>query len=310
VAEALLLLNRVLADGKDVRQFMKDWISHYRNLLMAKFIQNPENVLNVSAENVERIREQSIRLDLTTINNCILELSRTLTEAKWSTQPRILLEVCMVKLATWGNVEKIIQRSRNEAATKDTANITKAEQDLTKSELEASKITEISSEMSPRLEKTTRAQSVKKELSPKEVASLNKVASLAKEVESLIQEETAPLSMQSTSVANQQEMDAIWRRVFEEGEADKGSFNLLRKGSRLQRIDMNVFCVEVANDLAMRYAKDNVQQLVELMEKQTGLKLRMECQQSTDWGQRQEQKTMEEVTSEIGNRLGINIEIK
>lgn len=98
VEESLLLLDRVLADGKDVRQFMKDWVSHFRGLLMTKFIKNPENILNISWENVERIREQSHFLDLSFINDCIFEISKTLSDAKWSTQPRILLELCIVKL--------------------------------------------------------------------------------------------------------------------------------------------------------------------------------------------------------------------
>lgn len=100
VAEALLLLDRVLADGKDVRQFMKDWITHYRNLLITKFVNKAEDMLNMSCENVERICNQSQRLDVMEINNGIIELSRTMADAKWSTQPRVLLELCIVKMAT------------------------------------------------------------------------------------------------------------------------------------------------------------------------------------------------------------------
>jgi DNA polymerase-3 subunit gamma/tau len=100
VAEALLLLDKVIADGKDVRQFMKDWVSHFRSLLMTKFIKNPEDILNMSCENVERVRRQSEQTDLSFINDCIIKISQTLSEAKWSTQPRILLELCVVKLAT------------------------------------------------------------------------------------------------------------------------------------------------------------------------------------------------------------------
>ncbi|HVI39020.1 MAG TPA: DNA polymerase III subunit gamma/tau, partial [Anaerovoracaceae bacterium] len=100
VADALLLLDRVMADGKDVRQFMKDWVSHFRGLLMTKFIKNPEDILNMSSENVERIRKQSEETDLSFINDSIIRLSQTLSDAKWSTQPRILLELCIVKLST------------------------------------------------------------------------------------------------------------------------------------------------------------------------------------------------------------------
>ena len=57
--DALVLVANALADGKDVRQFMKDWINHYRNLLMVKFIRNPQDVINLSVENIDRIRRQS-----------------------------------------------------------------------------------------------------------------------------------------------------------------------------------------------------------------------------------------------------------
>ena len=98
--DALVLVANALADGKDVRQFMRDWINHYRNLLMVKFIRNPQDVINLSVENIDRIRRQSEVTDLEDINRGILELSRTMQEAKWSTQPRILLELVIVKLSS------------------------------------------------------------------------------------------------------------------------------------------------------------------------------------------------------------------
>lgn len=99
VSEALLLVDRILSEGKEVRQFMKDWISHYRNLMLTKFMKNPEDIINMSCENVDRIRAQSDRIDMSEINEGILQLSKTLNEARWTTQPRILLEMCVVNLA-------------------------------------------------------------------------------------------------------------------------------------------------------------------------------------------------------------------
>ena len=74
-SDALTLLAEVLADGKDVRQFMRDWINHYRNLLMTKFVKDPQSVLSMSAENIDRIRRQSESVELEDINRGILELS-------------------------------------------------------------------------------------------------------------------------------------------------------------------------------------------------------------------------------------------
>jgi DNA polymerase-3 subunit gamma/tau len=97
--EALLLLEGIIAEGKEVRQFMKDWVSHYRNLMLAKLIKKPEELLNMSCENVDRIREQSERIDMSEINEGIMQLAKTINEARWTTQPRILLELCIVNLA-------------------------------------------------------------------------------------------------------------------------------------------------------------------------------------------------------------------
>ncbi len=97
-AEAIAFLAEILSDGKDVRQFMRDWINHYRNLLMTRYISDPRSVLNMSAENIERISVQSSLMKPEEINKGIMELSHMLNEARWSTQPRILLELSIVKL--------------------------------------------------------------------------------------------------------------------------------------------------------------------------------------------------------------------
>ena len=102
-SEAVEYLADILSDGKDVKQFIKDWISHYRNLLVTKFARNADAVLNMSAENIERLKAQSQALDLDAINCGILELSKAADQARWSTQPRILLELAMIKMCMGGD---------------------------------------------------------------------------------------------------------------------------------------------------------------------------------------------------------------
>ncbi len=100
VSGALVLLDQVLRDGKDVKQLMKDWMGHYRSLLITKYVKNPEDMLNMSTENVERVQMQSQQLPLEEINNSIVTLSRTINDARYSTHPRLLLEVAIVSIAT------------------------------------------------------------------------------------------------------------------------------------------------------------------------------------------------------------------
>ena len=97
--EALLIVDRAMADGNDAKQFLKNFLAHYRNLLIAKYIKNPEDILNISVENAERIKEQSALMPLSEITGAIVEISKTAAEAKWSSQPRILLELCIIMLS-------------------------------------------------------------------------------------------------------------------------------------------------------------------------------------------------------------------
>ena len=105
VPEALLLVDRALADGKDVRGLMKDWMAHYRNLMITKFIRDPEDMLNMAAENLARIEEQSRHITMDEIRDAILRLSRTINEARWSTQPRILLELAIISIVSGESTE-------------------------------------------------------------------------------------------------------------------------------------------------------------------------------------------------------------
>ena len=65
-------------------------------------MRDPGAVVNMSEENIERIRRQGNVMELEDINRGIIELSRTLNEARWSTQPRILLELSIVKMCLGG----------------------------------------------------------------------------------------------------------------------------------------------------------------------------------------------------------------
>lgn len=98
MSSALLLLDSAINSGRDVKQFMREWLAHFRNLLMAKYIQDPESALNMSLENVERVRKQSTEISTDLLNRGITELTKTISESRWSAQPRVMLEMCIVRL--------------------------------------------------------------------------------------------------------------------------------------------------------------------------------------------------------------------
>ncbi len=130
-AEALVILNQVLAEGKEVRQLMKDWLAHYRALLIAKYIASPEDMLNISEENAARIRSQADTLGVSEISTCIMELSRAIADAKWSTQPRILLELAIVKMSSiYEEMQKVPVRVMNPAPKEKKAEPEKKQEEV------------------------------------------------------------------------------------------------------------------------------------------------------------------------------------
>ena len=270
VAEALLLLDRVMADGKDVRQFMKDWVTHFRSLLMTKFIKNPEDILNMSSENVERIRKQSEETDLSYINEGIVKLSQTLSDAKWSTQPRILLELCIVKMATDQAGFSPVQVQPRISVPKSAAS--KAD----------------SGQAAPKTAGTVSEE-------PTEYVPGNGRSGSDK-----------PAGQSSLDVDH----DRLWHAIFEDGETLRGSFNLLRVGTRLKGVDDSRFIVEATNEMTLTYAMENAADLESLMEKHTGKRLRMECCMPDDGSRQENDKTAEDLANEIGNKFGIHIEIQ
>lgn len=100
VSEALVLLDDALQEGKDVKQLMKDWMAHYRNLLIAQFVSNPEDMLNMSSENIKRLKDQSSKVELAELNRSIITLAKLNNDARYSSQARILMEVAIVTIAT------------------------------------------------------------------------------------------------------------------------------------------------------------------------------------------------------------------
>lgn len=96
--EAMELIDGLVNSGKDISQFIKSFINHFRNLMMIKMTESLEEVIDMSKENIDRLKKQGEKFELNTIIRIINILSGTESEVKWSSQPRILLELAVVKL--------------------------------------------------------------------------------------------------------------------------------------------------------------------------------------------------------------------
>lgn len=97
--KALVVLSRLLADGKEINQFTRDLLDHFRNLLLVSYLDSPEDVINLSLENIARIKEQANRMSLRALDRCVRLLSEAMQEARWSPRPRVPVELALVEMA-------------------------------------------------------------------------------------------------------------------------------------------------------------------------------------------------------------------
>lgn len=98
VSGAVAVLARVISEGKEVMQFVKDWTEHIRNLMIIKYSEHPENILNLSAENIARLKAQADRISQEQISEIIKRLSVLINEGRYASKPRILAELAIVEL--------------------------------------------------------------------------------------------------------------------------------------------------------------------------------------------------------------------
>ncbi|MDY6038695.1 MAG: DNA polymerase III subunit gamma/tau [Eubacterium sp.] len=253
IAGALILLEEVLQEGKDVKQLLNDWMAHYRSLLLTKYIRDPENILNLSKENIEKLKMQSRSMELSTINKAIITLAKTINDARYSTQPRTLMELAIVVLAT-GLYEDGMPAKQTKP------------------------INEPIKRSSARIKNDNAVQDNEKIVTLKEEtkASESEVPPWETENEDCATE--VPLHKSNNSTTDfgrsQEDLEELWDRVWDRLPGN-GSISMVRMNTTLAAINDKEFKVIIGNDVVREIAEKNAGIISKAMEDETGKSLKM-----------------------------------
>ncbi|MBE6005485.1 MAG: DNA polymerase III subunit gamma/tau [Lachnospiraceae bacterium] len=93
------IIAKVIEQGREIGQFISDLIMYIRNLLLAKTVDNLHGLVDMSKENLERLKSDSKLFSTTELLRYIRMLSDLSNQMRYSTQKRILLETTLMKLA-------------------------------------------------------------------------------------------------------------------------------------------------------------------------------------------------------------------
>ena len=98
IEKSMVIVDKLVYSGKDMQLFIKDLIAHFRNLLMIKVTTNPEEVLDMSLENITLVREQGRKIRVEEIMRDIRILQEAEANSKMSKQSRLYLELSIIKM--------------------------------------------------------------------------------------------------------------------------------------------------------------------------------------------------------------------
>jgi DNA polymerase-3 subunit gamma/tau len=99
VTGCISLLEEVVMQGRELTQFVTDITWYLRNLLLAKTSDGDiEDVIDMSSDNLERLKNEAAKMDVEDIMRYIRIFSELSGQIKYATQKRILIEMTLIKL--------------------------------------------------------------------------------------------------------------------------------------------------------------------------------------------------------------------
>ena len=100
VPAVLDTVEELVMQGRELLQLSVDFTWYLRNLLLVKTSDMPEDVLDVSSENLAQLKEESEMIEADALLRYIRIFSELSEQLRFATQKRVLLEVTLIKLCT------------------------------------------------------------------------------------------------------------------------------------------------------------------------------------------------------------------
>ena len=113
VSGCLRIVDEVIVQGREPDRFVLDFISYLRNLMLIKTAENPEDVIDASAERIAAYKEEADAVDIEVVMRYINVFSELAAQIKYSPAKRVLIEIALIKLnrpAMESDINSLINR--------------------------------------------------------------------------------------------------------------------------------------------------------------------------------------------------------
>ena len=99
VADALKVLDEVLMQGREMMQFVADFLWYLRNLMLLRASESTKDALDISADNLAQMIEDARKSELSEIMRGIRIFSSLVEQIRYSASRRILTEMAIIRAA-------------------------------------------------------------------------------------------------------------------------------------------------------------------------------------------------------------------
>lgn len=128
IVEVLRIIDDAVSDGKELGQFVTDFLWYLRNILILKSTQNSSSLLNMSIQNIQILKEKANIISKGALMRYIRNLASLLNKLKISAQKRVVTELEFIRLMTpemEENLDSILERlSRLEMGARSNVAVT------------------------------------------------------------------------------------------------------------------------------------------------------------------------------------------
>ena len=98
VLGCVTLLEEIVMQGRELTQFVTDFTWYLRNLMLVQSSDNLEDVIDMSSDNLARLKEEAQMIEMDRIIRYIRIFSELSGQIRFASQKRILVEIALIKL--------------------------------------------------------------------------------------------------------------------------------------------------------------------------------------------------------------------
>ncbi|UCC40597.1 MAG: DNA polymerase III subunit gamma/tau [Candidatus Aminicenantes bacterium] len=98
------LIEKIIDSGYDLRFFYNELIKHFRNLLLVKSVERPQELVVLNEEDINRLKESVEEISSEEVLRYLIALQQGEQGLKFSSHPRIYLEALLVKLCQFKKI--------------------------------------------------------------------------------------------------------------------------------------------------------------------------------------------------------------